>query len=527
VGFKEDADFARYVSMGAVATDAVRTDLKRYGHEAIELERFAMANKVWHTKVKRMRLPDLVCVKCGLRVESRGKSNLGIIASHSETDGRAWDAGMRDGDLYAFARVDIRVAPPYASEPVYFRKRDLHATAKWATESTRKAASEGSEMTLTWKSWVPKRSGIFVDIDTEGRLVCHWDDGRSYRYGQWRKWPTRQLYLAPGDPIIADETMVAGLPVPADGFICTDVWDLRAALSDPDPGERYAAVRVAGVTQRYDLAGQLEDIARYEQDWRLRLEATASLARLDSDWTQRIVEMAATPANDDKSRMEAVFVLSEIPTDEAAEALAEIAAQDGEKPQELRAAAVWGLARGVQPKPDLILPYTVDDDKIVALHAIAGLPSLPEDLVPGLLNWLRQDDTHAAAAAQLLMRHEAVQALLTAVHEGGRARLWALRALGDLSPELVQSLGGELLAPEIECALEPIWIGRDDWLRGSGAEGLAALDVQKVRFNPLVSQPADFSPENPSPEPPSQEGGVTDSGAAITKDSAMNGRERW
>lgn len=30
MGFKEDADFARFVSMGAVATDAVRTDLKQW-----------------------------------------------------------------------------------------------------------------------------------------------------------------------------------------------------------------------------------------------------------------------------------------------------------------------------------------------------------------------------------------------------------------------------------------------------------------------------------------------------------------
>jgi hypothetical protein len=65
--------------------------------------------------------------------------------------------------------------------------------------------------------------------------------------------------------------------------------------------------------------------------------------------------------------------------------------------------------------------------------------------------------------------------------------LWALRALGDLPRETVKSLGGELLTPEIEEDLEPIWIGREDWLRGRGAEGLAALDVQKIRFNPLVN----------------------------------------
>jgi len=488
MGFKEDADFARFVSMGAVATDAVRTDLKRYGHEVIELERYAMANKVWQTKVKRLRLPDLVCSRCGLRIESRGKSQLAIVLSHSDAEGRSSDGGgMRDRDLYAFVRLDLAGSSPHTSQPVYFRTSDLRTSENGAKESNRKAISEGSELTLTWMSWIPARSGVFVGLDTEGRLVCHWDDGRSFRYWQWRGWPARYVYLAPGDRIVANETTVAGVVGPPGDFTCPGAWDLRAALSDSDPAERYAATKVAGILKRSDLVDELTHIAEGETDWRLRLEANASLARLDARWIRPIIETATIPARSDEQRIEAVFVLSEIPTDEAAEALAEIAAQDGEKPRELRAAAVWGLAQGVHPRPDLALLYAADTDEFVALHAIAGMPSLPHSLIPGLLDWLRQDDLHAAAAAQVLMRHEAVRPLLAAVHDGGRGRLWALRALGDLPREVVQRDGGELLTDEIEQDLEPIWIGRVDWLRGDGAEGLAALDVQKVRFNPLVT----------------------------------------
>ena len=158
-------------------------------------------------------------------------------------------------------------------------------------------------------------------------------------------------------------------------------WDLRAALSASDQAERYAAAKVAGILGRSDLADQLTAIARREPDWRLRLEATASLARLDASWLRPIIEMSTTPVNPGEQRIEAVFVLSEIPTDEAAEALAEIAAEDGEKPTELRAAAVWGLACGVQPRPDLVLLHSTDSDELVALHAIAGMPSLPESLI--------------------------------------------------------------------------------------------------------------------------------------------------
>jgi hypothetical protein len=282
--------------------------------------------------------------------------------------------------------------------------------------------------------------------------------------------------------------MAAGIVSPAGNIACAGGWDLRAALTDPDTAERYAAAKVAGILKRSDLVGELTHIAQGEVDWRLRLEATASLARIDARWLRPVVEMATTSENPAAQRIEAVFVLSEIPTDEAADALAEIAVEDGENPRELRAAAVWGLAQGVHPRPDLVLLYAADSDEFVALHAIAGMPSLPDDLLPGLLDWLDQDDKHAAAAAQVLLRHEAVQPLLTAVHKGGRGRLWALRALGDLPRELVQSSGGELLTERIEQHLEPIWIGREDWLRGPGAEGLEALDIQKIRFNPLVTQ---------------------------------------
>ena len=489
MGFKEDADFARFVSMGAVATNAVRNDLKTYGHAAIELERYAMANKVWQTKVKRLRLPDLVCTRCGLRIESRGKSQLGIILSHSTSgaEGRTWDGGaMRESDLFAFLRLDLTALPPHTSEPFYFRTSDLRTAVGWARESGRKASSEGSEVTLTWATWVPAKSGILTGPDNAGRLIGKSDDGSSFTYWQWRRWPAQYLYIEPGDRIIGSETMVAGIVAPAGDITCPGGWDLRAALSASDQAERYAAAKVAGILGRSDLADQLTAIARREPDWRLRLEATASLARLDATWLRPIIEMSTTPVNPGEQRIEAVFVLSEIPTDEAAEALAEIAAEDGEKPTELRAAAVWGLACGVQPRPDLVLLYATDSDELVALHAIAGMPSLPESLIPGLLDWLGDDDAHAAAAAQVLMRHKAIRPLLEAVRRGGRGRLWALRALGDLPSELVQEEGAELLTDEIRHDLEPIWIAHDDWLRGPGAEGLEALDVQKVRFNPLI-----------------------------------------
>jgi len=103
VAFKQNEDFLRYLTMGAVGSAAVARYLNgRQGHRVVELERYTMANKIWATKVKRLRLPDLMCLDCGMRVEARAKSKLEIKMSDSETPGRAWYASLRGQDLIAF-----------------------------------------------------------------------------------------------------------------------------------------------------------------------------------------------------------------------------------------------------------------------------------------------------------------------------------------------------------------------------------------------------------------------------------------
>lgn len=492
MGFKEDADFARFVSMGAVGTAAVARHLRdQHGHTPIELERYAMANKVWQTKVKRLRLPDLVCARCGRRIESRAKSKLGIILSHSDTLGREWHAGgMRPDDWYAFLKTDLSIFPPYAGAPIYFTAGALAASVEGARRSAPKAASEGSEVTLTWPAWVPARSGRFRGVDGEGRLVCEWEDGRTTRYWQWRNWrEPRFTYLAVGDFIVGDETVVAGVVAAASGLDCPgEGWDLTSDLGASDAADRYAAIKAAGVTNRLDLAPKLAAIAENpDEDWRVRVEAHGSLSRLQpEDWTGRLHALATDPDGAAEQQMEAVFLLSEIPTEEAAAALAEITS-NGNLAVEIRAASAWGLGQGAAPSPHLLLPVTVDDDPFVALHAITAIEDLPDDLAPTLIGWMAEpEERRAAVAAQLLQRHRKVAALLDAAETNADARLWALRALGDLAPAVVRLHAGDRLTPDLVDILEPIWRGQSDWLRTEGADGLEALDVQKVRFDPTT-----------------------------------------
>lgn len=59
MAFKEDWSFLDKITMGAVGTESVITQLNAYGHQVIELERYCTSNKIWATKIKRLRIPDL------------------------------------------------------------------------------------------------------------------------------------------------------------------------------------------------------------------------------------------------------------------------------------------------------------------------------------------------------------------------------------------------------------------------------------------------------------------------------------
>ena len=76
-------------------------DLASHGHRFIERERGSTDTKLWKdVKRKRVRIPDLLCLNCGTRIECRAKTDLELAMSHSPTDAeRAWDFGMVDASL--------------------------------------------------------------------------------------------------------------------------------------------------------------------------------------------------------------------------------------------------------------------------------------------------------------------------------------------------------------------------------------------------------------------------------------------
>src|SRR5207249_5426530 len=63
VGLKVDSSFLKFVTMGALGARRICELMAHAGLQPIELERYSRSNKIWSTKVKRLRLPGYVAVK--------------------------------------------------------------------------------------------------------------------------------------------------------------------------------------------------------------------------------------------------------------------------------------------------------------------------------------------------------------------------------------------------------------------------------------------------------------------------------
>lgn len=168
--FKSDASFLQKLSIGAAGTRKAFEDLSRQGHAPIELERGSMNFKLWRKTIKRkrIRMPDILCLRCGRRFESRGKTDLAISMSHSVSDAqRAWDAGLDDNDFLALVLVSEgpsgALVDWIANDLVqYISVRELRIafSAKQVIISGRKGVEEGSEIRYIWPAAIAPAPGV-------------------------------------------------------------------------------------------------------------------------------------------------------------------------------------------------------------------------------------------------------------------------------------------------------------------------------------------------------------------------------
>jgi hypothetical protein len=450
VGLKEDAKFARFVTMGALGAKRVADDLNERGHRVIELERYAMANKIWTTKVKRLRMADLVCVSCGRRFEAKAKSKLEVKLSDSKQEGRGWSDGMRNDDVFAFLRVVLGAddVPTLIGDPLYLTTASMLSVAP--RQGQLKSAADGSERDVFWPITVSKRAGVVTRVQS-GRVTIRPTDGRSSTLGR----PSDRTLVRLGDPV-AEGTVLGSAVAPAASLDCPGAtWNLTEALRCDDHVEVFAAVKAAGVMKVEDLTEAIRSIADDDgQDMRLRIEALGALARSgDVDTVGQLADLDHA-GRDVAMHMERVLILSElVDSKAAAESLVRIA-RDTDKSDEIRAAAVWGLGSTWHDHFGYCWSLAFDDSEKVRRHAQAslGVPSLGD--LPELLAALK-DSTRAPLAAAVLARSRSIAELVSALSDP-EGHDWALQALGQAEPAAVHELLAQLSVTD-HAALDALW----------------------------------------------------------------------
>jgi len=350
--FKTDESFLEKISIGAIGTKKVFEDLKRQGHEPIELERGSMSFKIWkEIKIKRLRVPDLLCLKCGNRVESRAKTKFEITMSHSfASPERGWDFGLNDDDFIALVKcgkIGQRPIDWKASDLIqYFSVKSMReAFKKKNVFSVKpKGATEGFEARITWPSAIASSKGTITVVDKEKIQYKRASDGRTITV----KLAKNKIAIHPlvqiGERI--EENQIVASVIPAyEGFKCVKTASGRyylELLKSPSLTERYTAAKAlyyfGGKEVKKALLKKLDDDKEHIY---VRLEAASSLLKMGEKSSLAFFNNALKDPYLE-NRLECVIILGEIQNEESCKLLTETLL-DKTQNSEIRAGAAWSL----------------------------------------------------------------------------------------------------------------------------------------------------------------------------------------
>ena len=494
LALKPDSSFFRKIALGAVGSRRVAEDLDRLGHRIAELERGAMDTKLWKdVKRKRVRIPDLVCERCGLRVESRAKAKTELSMSHSPTDQeRAWDFGMVDADVIAFpvckAGEEKQWSAGRLSEPIsYWHERNW---IRWQAEGkvnyvrvsrfravpqgaeATKGVTEGSETSVAWKARFSGRDGVVEAVDGQRITIARAVDGRRHT----QKIPTELgIVVTQGEEVAINQIIASGVrPESNDDLRCTGVLPeghLPQLLGSRERTQRFTGVKLARLRRDDSLGTPIAGLeSDREEDVYIRLEAVAYLVAVrDLGAEGLFAPYLASP--DPQIQLEAVIALGEAGTGECVRLLSAIL-DDVERPYFARSAAAWCLSRigGAEACRHLVRAFG-DVDRNLREEALEGVVTVNVDAAPILLAGLREmDSAIAAGCAEALRQHgalsdDSIREILAQL-TGGNPSVWAVWLAGHLPRERLAGAVEDLeqTAPELHYAITLLWSFVESWV---------------------------------------------------------------
>ncbi len=472
--------------MGAIGSRAVEVDLTSRGHQVVELERGSLEAKIWKgVKRKRVRIPDLVCILCGQRIEVRAKSEPKLSMSHSPTiRERGWDFGMLETDLIATPICEEEETSERATNAHWTRGVLAGETSYWnekewvkwhpdgavnyftvkafrdarPDKTVTKGAEEGSETTLIWRSCFSPCDGTVADISLANVTVVTARDGRQRR---GRKELTERVAI--GDAVLKNQILACNVePATTDHLRCTGRFPeggIAAMLRSPHLTVRFAGVKLARVRSDVNILSPIEAIAaNRDEDIYVRLEAKAYLANVHG---RSIADLFSNDlsALDKADQLEAVIAIGEVGTESAAVILATILG-DQTKDYFLRSAAAYCLGRIYSPtsRSALVTAFTAQSYR-VREDALAALTEVGFDAMVELLAGINHTDEQIQAGCAEVLRWLAIGADAATVSSRIVTPVAQILALEDRSLMSVW-LGGQLPEPLMRAAITEV-LGRD------------------------------------------------------------------
>ncbi len=477
--FKSDSSFFHKIAMGAIGSRTVRSDLAEHGHDIIELERGSLDAKIWKdVKRKRVRIPDLVCRRCGQRIEVRAKSEPKLSMSHSPTVvERRWDYGMVDTDLIAIpicsevGSNDSTIKQHWmrgmlTGETSYWNEREWvlwrpdgmvnYFTVQAFRDARpdrvqKKGAEEGSETTLIWRACFSPCDGTIVDI-SPANITIESAEGMRRRRGR----KEMDARVAIGDFVRQNQILACNAEPAASGRMqCTGELNsdlIRSMLGSPHLPVRFAGVKLARSTSCSELLAEITSIASdRDEDVYVRLEAKAYLAQMNA---YSIAELFAPElsAMDRSDQLEAVIAIGEVGNENAAVILAGIIG-DESKGYFLRSAAAYCLGRidSSTSRRALVNAFSAQSYR-VREDALTALADVGFDAMPELVSGIDNDDEQIQAGSAEVLRWLARRADTASVSSRLIPEVAQTLTRAD-RPLIAAWLGGQLPEPLVRAAI--------------------------------------------------------------------------
>ncbi|MCC6254298.1 MAG: HEAT repeat domain-containing protein [Ignavibacteriaceae bacterium] len=475
--FKTDTSFLEKISIGAIGTKKVYQNLVSQGHNPIELERGSMSYKIWRKiKIKRIRVPDILLVNCGIRIESRAKSKLEITMSHSQADPeRGWDFGLKDSDfvaLIACFKVGENPVDWEADELVqYISVRDLReaVTRDEIIEVAAKGAQEGFEKRITWPANIAKSNGIITKITDNAIQYSRTSDNRKVTLRLSKQGNNLNPLVEVGENILNNQIISATIPISLIIESPNVNYEFYITnLTSSSLSERYAASKALAYFNNDIVKRNLfEKLQDTDEHIYIKLESAASLVKLGDDRGYTFIE-SILASEYVQYVLEAVIVLSEIHTERASTILISVL-NDESKDSEIRAGAAWGLGEIRNRNTiDALSTTFLGIHENIKIEAARALAKFVENFTPEILSKFKTaTDLEKAGLAWSLAKSQSLnlEQLIDAL-SGTNTREWVSYIIGKQGEEKFINDIEQLrnVDPEVYFAVTVLWKIMSSWV---------------------------------------------------------------